>query len=479
MRIKLLLSLLICCCSLANAQQADRYVFTVVEPYFNNPAFVGYSGYTSITLNYRQQWSGIEGAPTTGTLLFQLPLSQSLSTGINFSNDEQGLLNTMRANLALGYRIYFGQRASTNHMLGFGLSGGTTRTTIDVNSIENLSDPALGNIYDNTYTLTGRFGLYYKFKNLVISGSLPQLFKPEFISDELFQPGDFDPLNTIFTSISYSFQVSPSVTFEPWFIYQQNEDFEDQIRGAATVHISNLVWFGGSYDLEQGASFHLGLNIGKKLRTGYGYELASTQTPELGQGTHEFLLSFRPGVKDKLADRRPGNEPEELITEENKVEPETETIKEETKPVETEAPKIEEPVEEIVIDKEPEIQQPIEEEIKEELPVEEEIIEQEVVEEEPITPEPEIEISRAHPSGMEPGFYVVVGAFGLESNAKKHMQNCINAGFSAKIGFDQRKNFYYVYLERAENQSQAANFRNKIRNSNQLNFKEAWILVIE
>lgn len=64
------------------AEHSKLYSHYFLNPFLYNPSFVVPSGYTEVYLNYRSQWAGVAGAPTTGTLSFHLPLSYR--TGIAF-----------------------------------------------------------------------------------------------------------------------------------------------------------------------------------------------------------------------------------------------------------------------------------------------------------------------------------------------------------------------------------------------------------
>lgn len=65
-----------------HAQQNVVYSHYYLNPFLYNPSFAASNGYSELYLNYRNQWSGLEGAPTTGTISLQLPLNPKVGLGL-------------------------------------------------------------------------------------------------------------------------------------------------------------------------------------------------------------------------------------------------------------------------------------------------------------------------------------------------------------------------------------------------------------
>jgi len=450
------------------SQEIVRYNHNYLDPYFNNPSYLGNSGYTSLTLDYRHQWLGIEGAPTTTSLLFHLPFNHKMSAGINLSNDEFGSFNTIRSLATFGYKIYLGREASIQHYVGFGLSAGVNRTTLDMNDV-NPSDPVAVDLLNSNYTLDGQFGLHYRYGNFELGFALPRLVKTPYVSTQSFNEIQFEQFSYTYTTLRYRLDIGHDFAFEPWVGYRTIDKFDNQISGTGVFYYKDILWAGGSYEQNSGVSFFIGFSVGRMFKAAYSYELASDQTPEIGQGTHDFLLMARIGKTDKLADVRSG------YIKEKKLEPEEEKpevvepvdeIKEESPPV---APVVEEEIEEIPEKPVPEI--------------EEVIVPEEIIESPPeqIVKEPESividEISADEE--LEPGHYVIVGAFRVQENAINYMNEVIAAGYPGEIKYHKVKELYYVSLAQQGTIDNAKSLLENFRKSEDIDFKEAWILSIE
>src|SRR6187431_1205155 len=76
------------------AQQNLVYNHFFLNPSLYNPSYFGANRYTEVFLNYRKQWSGVNGAPSTATLNFHLPFNHKTAMGITAYQDEAGVLVT-------------------------------------------------------------------------------------------------------------------------------------------------------------------------------------------------------------------------------------------------------------------------------------------------------------------------------------------------------------------------------------------------
>src|SRR5688572_8178065 len=102
-------------------QQNVFYNHYFFNPFLYNPSYVAHNGYTELYLNYRKQWAGFEGAPTTGTLNFHLPINHKMGVGITGYQDQAGVLRTTTGLVSFGYQIYLGNTI-VQHKIAFGLS---------------------------------------------------------------------------------------------------------------------------------------------------------------------------------------------------------------------------------------------------------------------------------------------------------------------------------------------------------------------
>ncbi len=187
----------------AYGQQYPYFSQHFLNPYLYNPAALGNSGYNEVNLTYRQQWLGINDAPTTQAFNFQYPTRKNLSFGANFYNDKAVLLNTSSLTFGVAYQA----NISEGHFIKFGLSTGIGLNNFDLGEVDNPNDPALTDVLSQTSFLSGQFGIFYNVKGLKLGFSLPQLYKYSAIDTVDFQKITIDQLDNYIFTASYKFNL--------------------------------------------------------------------------------------------------------------------------------------------------------------------------------------------------------------------------------------------------------------------------------
>ena len=72
--------------------QFTQYMFNTISV---NPAYAGSRDGINMTALHRNQWSGLEGNPTTSTFSFHTPLRDDrIGLGISYISDELGFEST-------------------------------------------------------------------------------------------------------------------------------------------------------------------------------------------------------------------------------------------------------------------------------------------------------------------------------------------------------------------------------------------------
>lgn len=455
----------LCMCSDLRAQQNLFYNHYFLNPFLYNPSYIAPNGYSEVYLNYRKQWSGIEGAPTTGTVSLHLPLNYKAGLAFTGYQDKAGLLKTTTGLISFAYQVFLGQRVSDQHKIGFGLSAGMTTNSIDGNAADNPNDPVIR----STSLVDGQFGIHYKFRNLNIGFAIPRIFQTQVVAEDDFtKPGIEQVKNTI-SSISYTIKLSDRFAFEPLVTYRTFENQDGQYEAVGVFRVDNIGWLGGAYRPDYGAAAFLGFNIKDKIKVGYAYEFATDQVNVFADGSHEVQLVVRLGkkkfsrpqslVKEKPAEEVPAQEQETTPAEEQPVEE-----KKEDSP-----PPLEEKQEEPAV---PANVQPTEEpsDRKDEAA--------------PQTPAPtpkeeDQQVKSLDGRGLPPGHYVVVGAFQGVENAKNYAQTLKRAGYPANVAYHPEKGYYLVHMINAPTVEEARELRDKYRQMSRYSFRDTWILSIE
>jgi type IX secretion system PorP/SprF family membrane protein len=457
-------------------QQNTFYNHYFFNPFLYNPSYVAHNGYTELYLNYRKQWAGFDGAPTTGTLNFHLPINHKMGVGFTGYQDAAGVLRTTTGLVSFGYQIYLGNTI-VQHKIAFGLSAGITNSYIAMDKVTNGGVPDVAFSNNNTSSMDGQFGVHYQNSNLRVSFAIPRIFKTYVISEENFNQPGIDQISSTISSISYNFKLTPRLAFEPFVMYRTEKTFGSQYEALGVFRIDNIAWAGGSYRQDYGAAAFFGFNVKEKIKVGYAYEFATSQITGFGNGSHEVQIALRLGKKQFIR---------ELLSE--KTEPEVEKVVaaeptppvEEIKKPEEQAPIVQEPV--VAEEKIEKVEEPVQQAVT---PEETQPKEQPVVTETVPTPTEAIpadfehKIESSADGGLTPGHYVVVGAFHSQINANEFTNTLKKFGYPAHISYYPVRKYHIVHMGNVSSLEEAKMLRDEYRRKSRYSFRDTWILTIE
>jgi len=452
----------------AYAQQYPYFSQYFLNPYLYNPAALGNSGYNEVNLTYRQQWLGINDAPTTQAFNFQYPTRKSLSFGASFYNDKAVLLNTSSLTFGLAYQA----NISDGHFIKFGLSTGIGLNNFDLGEVDDPNDPALADVLSQTSFLTGQFGVFYHIKGLKLGFSLPQLYKYNALDTTDFQKVTIDQLDNYILTASYKFNFGMSkVGFEPFAMYRKSEMLPTIIEAGGMLDYNDIFWIGGSYRKDYGGTGYVGVNIKKNISFAYAYEFAGGQQMSLGNGSHEFNFKIRFGRnKHEKA-------PKMLASTQSSMNTYTEPAPKNAQPKITAPIVVEETQEQTtpqIEEQEIEVSDPPMAESGPSIP--EEATEVEFVELEETKDLPDPNFNKPKPT-FAPGYYVVLGAFEIYDNAISYSNLLNGKGIKVDYGYVEDRGLYYVYNIYTNNMHEATRIQNQFKKLN--DFEDAWVFDVK
>lgn len=436
----------------ATGQNAPAFRQFYFNPYLFNPAFAGMTGYTEVSIVYRQQWLGFNNAPAATGFTLQYPSQNRASFGMNFLTQEVVVLRNTSTQATFAYRIPI----TANQFIFFGLSGVAGYNDLNLNGADYSNDPTILNAASNTFYGDANFGLVYSLGTLRLGFAFPKLFGQQYFSPQDLVNTRYAQLRNQLYSASYKFRAG-SFSFEPYGLYRINRDLQNWWEAATLMYFKEKIWIGASYNSAQGLGFFLGADIKEKFRFGYSYEVPLANSEFIPTSSHEVQLQLRLGKRRvfKWAARfaEPGKKIVEAI-EPTKDEPAL-ALKM-VPPEKTEKPK-EEPV---IIPSE-----------KEEVVAEQatKIIDKEA----PIT-----KVRPPEQSTLAAGFYVVAGSFQSLDFAKAHQKRLSALGYKdVKSGMNPNNKLFYVYVFSSYNLEESRKTRDQMRIKEAT--KAAWILKIE
>lgn len=294
--------ILICACT-TQAQQRAMYSQYMFNGLALNPAYSATDDAITATALSRHQWVGFTGAPKTQTLSIHSPVRESnTSVGGLIVRDQIGeVISDKGAYLTIAQRIHVNE----NTFLALGLNGGVSFASAAYSekyneSLNSVNDPAF---QDETNTSSSfGFGLLLFSDKYYVGFSSPQFFyhdigaSPARTSRTAFRPhfmlqgGFLLPLNDDFK-------------LKPNFLMKYVDGSPLQIDMNANLLIKEKIWLGASYRSMDSFEAVAQLYVSPAISLGYSYDFVATELARVQKGSHEIMLQFRFGIKDKNAPR--------------------------------------------------------------------------------------------------------------------------------------------------------------------------------
>ena len=158
----------------ASAQNTVRYSQINFAQGINNPSAIAIDGSMMVDLIYRNQWLGVDGAPSSVALNGQYEINQSMAVGLVMGYDGIGVTKTTSFAGQYAYRVHF----ENSRSLAFGLGIGADNVVSDFAGSKTTQsfDPAFAVNYSKMY-FNGNFGVFYNAPRFYFGASIPRLFQ--------------------------------------------------------------------------------------------------------------------------------------------------------------------------------------------------------------------------------------------------------------------------------------------------------------
>ncbi|MFM1931377.1 MAG: hypothetical protein RL226_680 [Bacteroidota bacterium] len=289
---KRLLTLFLTLASLVlNAQQEWVYNLSGLNFYEGISAAAGMYGKPSVSMRYRTQWLGVEGAPQTAMLAFHSPLHKNIGFGLRVKQDRAGAFNQLGALAHVSYTLKM--RSSE---LRFALGGGMSndRLLVDQMNPQHAEDPVVvaGNLQQwrpllsasamyrtNTWFLGAEAQRVLSQKStwngIQTNGEVPELLALGGFQLALSDDWSLRPLAAIRASLGGWWV--PEVQLGAWY--------------------KNVLWFGSGLRYQASAYAFVEYRVMRKVRIAYSFGWPVMSWSPAQSGTHEIMLSYAWGGK--------------------------------------------------------------------------------------------------------------------------------------------------------------------------------------
>ena len=289
---KILLQILLCTGIFVNAQVTsyDFYSYKQNNLFNVNPAYMTKNNGVNIIVDAQSQNTGVSYSNKNLMAGIYSMVGQQQAIGGKIISDTRGAFQLLKADINYAFKAKFAERNS----LTLGLSAGIFNNSLLVSRIENYealdkSDPTLTKSYYNTTQFSVGAGLFYNYKNLDVSVSLPNVV----ITNQ--------NLNSYFHSaVFYTFNAGSKFKIMPWVSYQQIPVTKSLGSFFVRGLYKDLIWLQAGYQTNNNFCAALGISI-ENISISYGYNTSNNYFSTISSGRQEVTLGYRIVTKAQKA----------------------------------------------------------------------------------------------------------------------------------------------------------------------------------
>jgi type IX secretion system PorP/SprF family membrane protein len=274
------------------AQQVPQYTMYMFDRAVINPAYAGSSDYMVYTLKHRNQFVGMEGAPTTQVFNFHMPIQRrTMGIGAKFMHDKIAIMQSIQASAYYAYHLNL-----SGGKLSLGLEAGINRRTINYAglNLHHQFDNVLPAGISSAIVPDVSWGIYYSKQDFYIGFSQIHMLNARFTENEEIT-SDSRMYNHTNLLIGHAKELNNKLSFQPSVLVKLLPANLLQLDFNALIYYNNLAAIGIQYRTSDAIIALLRFNIGDDLRISYSYDITTSKLSPYSKGAHEILVSY--GIK--------------------------------------------------------------------------------------------------------------------------------------------------------------------------------------
>jgi type IX secretion system PorP/SprF family membrane protein len=266
-----------------------------------SPAYAGLKNTNTLFLDYRSEWSGVDGGPVTYQMSYNTRFNKKVGLGGRFLYDKTDIF---KQTLLLGTYSYEVQ-ISENNFVNFGISAGFFHNSIDL--AKYFSNPDY--VVDNTLTsglikskvkFSSDASVMWRFRNFESGLMLSNLM---FGSLKYNDPDiSYKPFKNYMIHGSYNYTLNESIDLKPFILLRGGKNAPDQLELAMAATYNKKAWGTLLYRTGGVWGFGVGAEPIKSLIIGYSYNLSSGVALNTF-GNHQITLGVK--IFDLLIKAKP------------------------------------------------------------------------------------------------------------------------------------------------------------------------------
>lgn len=275
------------------AQQNPQYTQFMFNKLYFNPAYAGSKRVSSLSLLYRQQWAGMDGAPRTQTFNFHAPLlKERLGLGLSVTNDAIGLTNMWNVEGSYSYRIPVNEDAFFS--AGLRTSIRSIQMRWDQADPTQLLDNTIPGAESSKIVPNFGFGLYYDNPNFYVGFSIPHLINSNIDFTEGTATASIEPRleRHYYLMGGLILDLTPNIKFKPAAMIKAVARSPLDLDVNASFLFYEKFWAGLTFRLGESIDGVIQYVFSKRFRLGLAYDFPTNRLRQFNQGSFEVFVEY-------------------------------------------------------------------------------------------------------------------------------------------------------------------------------------------
>lgn len=256
-----------------------------------NPAYAGSKEALTFSGHYRNQWSGIKGAPETFTFSVHTPFFKKRSgIGLTMIADKIGIVNTYNIGLSYAYRIPIDKGKT----LSIGLDGQFEYGRLNWDQADPLDvgDEFVPMGQTNKFNPNFGMGIYYNTPKYYVGFSMPRMLKTTIYEDNPIQSISINALRSYYLMGGMILKISRDVKFQPGAMITYNPHAPFEVDLNASFVFVDRFWLGASYRLEDSFDLIAQFQLSDQIKAALAVDFTLSELRRYSPGSFEVMLEY-------------------------------------------------------------------------------------------------------------------------------------------------------------------------------------------
>jgi len=280
----------------SHGQSDQHYTMFMYNKLLYNPGYTGSREVTSINAQYRNQWSGIPGAPKTVNLSIDGPAGsymksfRKVALGLSISNEKISVENNTNIRAYYAYRIRF-----SRSILSLGLQGGGNFYSAMYSNLNpyQQNDQNLATDVHKAFLPNFGTGAYWYTDKYYIGLSVPSMLQNRYDKNGTQIARQ---VRGYYLSAGYVYQLNETIKLKPQILarYAGNGGyklpFNCDFNASAIAY--DRIMLGLTYRTDKSISAIVHMQVTQRINMGYAYDYLVSDIAPYAHGAHELILGY-------------------------------------------------------------------------------------------------------------------------------------------------------------------------------------------